>query len=174
MMRRPICASARASAPRGCPWGCRISELCQPCALSIPIRRPTSSTGVRSRGRTWRDRLCAARRSSTRHRRACEKSTTRSLRGMPPHHHAARRRGPPRRRRSRCGFVHDFKIPRLSRPRARASCASAGSGGAPGGDRFVEGFAVHVGVHQHAPAQVIDGDSGDDAAVFVEINCRRR
>ena len=70
-------------------------------------------------------------------------------------------------------LVHDLKISRLlalapqlfARAREVACAASR--------DRLVEGFAIHIGDGQHAMAQMIDRDRGDDAAVFVEINrCR--
>ena len=70
-------------------------------------------------------------------------------------------------------LVHDLKIPRLLALAPQLVARSREVARAAGGDRLVEGLAIHIGDSQHAIAQVIDGDSGDDAAVFVEINCRR-
>src|ERR1700676_218839 len=67
-------------------------------------------------------------------------------------------------------LVHDLKISRLLAFAPQLFARARVVACTPSRDRLVEGFAVHIGDGQHAMAQMIDRDRGDDAAVFVEIN----
>src|SRR5208337_1395125 len=70
-------------------------------------------------------------------------------------------------------LVHYLKISRLFALAPQLVARAREVARAAGGDRLVESLAIHIGDGQHAMAQVIDGNRGDDAAVLVEINCRR-